>query len=172
MRQNVTLPGLAARPEPKPGDILLFTNARGLNRMITWFTRSRFYHAAIYAGDGHVIEARPRGVIDRDLRGPEGAHTYAVIPAPDGAGQAALAWAKSQIGAKYDRFDVVIIVLDRIFRHLHLNYTPNDKYSCGEFVARAFQHAGVTLVPHCQPSETVPGDFEPLLVRAPPEKAG
>src|SRR5205807_36613 len=43
----------AAR-QPRPGDVLLFHRATGLNRVITWFTRSPYYHVAIYAGDSHV----------------------------------------------------------------------------------------------------------------------
>ena len=85
----------------QPGDILLFYHATGFKgRLIAWFTRSRYYHAAIYAGEGYVIEARPGGVVDRDLNGPEGGHEYVVIPAPGRRGEEALEWAKSQLGDK------------------------------------------------------------------------
>src|SRR5690242_7600270 len=57
--------------EPEPGDILLFHHARGENLAITLFTRSPFYHAAIYAGEGQVVESRPRGVVEDSLRGRE-----------------------------------------------------------------------------------------------------
>ena len=39
-----------------------------MNRLITWFTGSPFYHVALYAGDQHVVEARPQGVVRRDLK--------------------------------------------------------------------------------------------------------
>ena len=77
---------------PQPGDICLFYNARGLARLITWFTRSRFYHVALYTGDDCVIEARPRGVVQRDLRS-VGEHDYIIIPAPQNKGAQAIKWA-------------------------------------------------------------------------------
>lgn len=156
-------PSSISSPEPEPGDILLFAHARGLNRLITWFTHSQYYHVAIYAGAAHVIEARPQGVVRRDLRGPEGTHYAAVLPAPGGKGTAALAWAEGQIGAGYDRWDLLVILLEHLFRHLHLNYTPRGKFSCGEFVAEAFRHAGVDLFPGRESSEIVPADFARLL---------
>ena len=148
----------------KPGDILLFHRATGESRIITWFTHSPYYHAAIYAGDLHVVESRPCGVVCRDLRSREGGHAFQVIPMPENEGCAALAWAKSQIGAKYDNLDVVVIVLEHLFKRLRLNYRPpGNRYSCAEFVGEAFQKAGVTLVPGRAVTELVPADFAALL---------
>jgi hypothetical protein len=158
----------ADRP-PEPGDILLFYRATGLNRVITWFTRSAYYHVALYAGDHCVIEARPGGVIRRDLRGREGGHSYRVVPGPEGKGLDALRWAQERIGARYDRLDVVVIVLERVFRHLQINYTPRDRFSCGEFVALAYAEVGVTLFRDCRPTDAVPGDFARLLPKRPDE---
>ena len=156
---------------PAPGDILLFYNATGLNRAITWFLRSKYYHCAIYAGDGNVIEARPRGVVRRNLQSREGGHDFVVAPAPEGRGEAALAWGESKVGADYDRIDVVVIVLERVFRHLHLNYTSHDKFSCGEFVACAFENAGANLFPGKSADDIVPGDFARFLPDTQPIKA-
>lgn len=149
--------------KPEPGDILLFGSATGLNRVITWFTRSPYYHVALYAGDDCVIEARPRGVIRRDLRGREGAHDYVVVPTPQGKKGQALRWAEAQIGDGYDRLDVAVIVLERLFRHLHINHTPRGKFTCGEFVAMAFAEVGAPLFPDRAPAEIVPADFARYL---------
>ena len=148
---------------PHPGDVLLFAHATGWNRVITLLTHSRFYPVAIYAGDFQVVEARPQGVVSRDLRGPEGTHFCAILPSPEGKGLAALAWAKSQIGGKYDRWDILVIVLEHIFIHLHLNYAPPGRFSCGEFVARAFEAAGFCPFPGRDAADIVPGDFGHLL---------
>ncbi len=144
-------------PTPKPGDILLFHNARGLNRLITGFTGSPFYHAALYAGEGRTVEARTPGVVSQDLWGRE--NDFVVAPAPEGKGEDALAWAQTQVGDAYDDLDVGVIILDRLCRFIHFNYTPRDKYSCGEFVAVAFDKVGVPLFPICDLGDVVPGDF-------------
>jgi pimeloyl-ACP methyl ester carboxylesterase len=153
----------APLPKANPGDILLFTRARGLNRMITWFTKSCFYHVGIYEGEGNVVEARPRGVVRRNLNGPDGDRHFEVIPAPEDKGGAALAWAVRQVGDGYDPFDVAVIILEKIFRQWRINYTSHDKYSCGEYVAKAFQHAGVDLFPGRHPGRIVPADYEQYL---------
>jgi len=166
MRQSrKALAAEQAARDPQPGDILLFHHARGENRFITLFTRSPFYHAAIYAGEGRAIESRPSGVRCNSLEGRE--NDFVAVAAPEGKGREALAWARTQIGSPYDNLDVVVIILERLFTHLHLNYTPGDRYTCGEFVARAFDAAGVRLFPEQDIEKVVPGDLaRRLLPRA------
>ena len=167
MTSPSTIASLPAAPipdaqEPQPGDILLFfLPHRKRDYLIKWVTRSRFYHAGIYAGGNRLIESRPKGVIDNDLCGREKA--FVTLPAPDGKGEAALAWAKTQMGSPYDDRDVLVIFLEHVFTHWHINYNPLGKYTCGEFIAAAFQKAGVTLVPGMEVSSVSPGDIAHLL---------
>jgi len=148
---------------PQPGDICLFYNARGLARLITWFTRSRYYHVALYDGDEHVIEARPRGVVRRNLQ-EAGEHYYIVIPAPKNSGERALQWAKEQLGDGYDVPGVLVLVLERLFDNLHLNYKPShNRFSCGELVLCAFRETGTNLLPEHSPDTVVPADFAQLI---------
>lgn len=154
--------------EPQPGDILLFHNAKGLNRLITSFTGSPFYHVALYAGDGKTVEARTPGVLRQDLRGRE--NDFVVVPAPKGRGKAALTWAETQVGDAYDDLDLAVIILDHLCRFVHLNYTPRNKFSCGEFVAVAYDKAGAHLFPKRDLSDVVPGDFARFLPRTTQQK--
>jgi uncharacterized protein YycO len=135
----------------------------GLGVIISLVTRSPYYHVAIFEQGTHTIEARQRGVVRRDLRSPEGGHNWTVVPAPEGHGVAALEWARSQIGAKFDRLDFLVIVIDRIFGPLKIHYEPFGKYSCAEFVARAFREAGVVLFPDLHDSDVEPADFARFL---------
>lgn len=160
--QDNSLPGKPPTvPDPQPGDILLFHNARGLNRLITGFTGSPFYHAALYAGDNQTIEARTPGVLRGNLRGRE--KDFVVAPAPEKRGLAALAWAETQVGDSYDELDIAVIILDRLCRRLEFNYTPRNKFSCGEFIAVAFEKAGLRLFPDRDMGDVVPGDFAYLV---------
>jgi hypothetical protein len=142
---------------PQPGDLLLFHNARGMNRIITVFTGSPFYHVAMYVSKDNAIEATLKGVGYRDLRKP--GNSYVVVPAPAGNGCAAVAWAKTQVGDSYAGLDLAVIAVDRFFRFIHFNYTPPGKYSCGEFVETAYEHAGARLIPDRDLDDVVPGDF-------------
>jgi|GEM_PF-1332146 len=153
--------------EAKPGDILLFYNATGINHIIPLVTRSPFFHVAVFAGGTEVIESRPMGVVRRDLRDVDDIHYFVVIPAPSGAGRAALAWAETRIGDGYDNTGVAVMLLDRIFTTFRLNYAAKDKWTCGQFVATAFDKAGVCLFPDLDLVEVEPADFQRFL---PPEK--
>jgi hypothetical protein len=149
--------------DAKPGDILLFQRARGLNRLITWFSRSRFYHVGIYADGTFVVEARPSGVVRRDLSLSGSESHFRVIPAPQNKGEEALQWAQTQIGDSYAPLSVLALVCDRIFRNWNLNITQPDQYSCGEFVAMAFEESGVRLFPQRAVEQVAPWDFASLL---------
>jgi len=148
----------------KPGDILLFDQPKGgLGVIISFVTRSTYYHVAIFEGETFTIEARQRGVVRRDLRTKEGGHTFTVIPAPEGKGQLALDWARAKIGAKFDRLDFLVILIDRFVTRLRLHYHGFGAYSCGEFVAKAFTAAGVRLFPDLNDDDVEPADFARLL---------
>ncbi|MBC5826124.1 MAG: hypothetical protein GIW99_00290, partial [Candidatus Eremiobacteraeota bacterium] len=127
------------------------------------FTRSPIYHVALAEAGYEVIEARPRGVARRDVSKPPVRLDFIVLPAPEGAGAAALAWAATKIGDGYDKMDIAVIALDRIFKHFHLNYIVGDRFTCGEFVATAFEHAGVKLFPDIPAADVEPSDFAGLL---------
>lgn len=145
--------------DAQPGDMLLFYNSTGINRVIPLVTGSPFFHVAIYAGDMEVIEARPSGVVRRSLRDVDDIHDFVIIPAPQHSGHGALNWAATQLGSGYDRTDVLVMLFDRIFTAFRINYTPSDKWTCGEFVATAFDHTDARLFPDLDLAEIEPGDF-------------
>jgi hypothetical protein len=63
----------------------------------------------------------------------------------------------------------MVLVLEKIFRHLRINYVSRDKFSCGEFVTEAFEQAGVTLFPDREPQDVLPADFARFLPAEAPE---
>ena len=131
--------------------------------IISFVSRSTYYHVAIFEGETFTIEARQRGVVRRDLRTKEGGHTFRVIPAPEGRGQLALDWGRAKIGSKFDRLDFLVILVDRFVTRLRLHYHGFGAYSCGEFVAKAFTAAGVRLFPDLEDDDVEPADFARFL---------
>ncbi len=149
---------------PQPGDVLLFAHATGLEPADYAFSPAHpITMSRIYAGDFHVVGGPSTGRrLSRSARA--GGNAFLRDPSQSRrAREGALAWAKSQIGGKYDRWDVLVIILEHVFTHLHLNYAPPGRFSCGEFVARAFQEAGVRLFPDRDTADIVPADFARLL---------
>lgn len=162
---SLTPEQLQTLKQARPGDLLLFNRAKKLNRLITWFTRSNYYHVGIFKGGTRVVEARPRGVVERDLNGPDGDKSFVLIPAPGGeqTGRKALEWAETQVGDGYDPINVAAIVFDRVFSCWRLSYGLKHRYSCGELVAEAYEKAGEELFPNCAAESIVPAHFEKLL---------
>jgi hypothetical protein len=56
-----------------------------------------------------------------------------------------------------------VILLDRVVHAAKVHYEPFGKYSCGEFVARAYREAGVVLFPDLQDADVEPADFARFL---------
>ena len=144
--------------DAQPGDILVFSRPhRWADYLIKLLTRSRYYHVGIYAGRGSVVEARPKGVL-LDTIGERGSGLL-VVAAPGNAGDSALRWAMTQLGAPFDNYDYLVMILEHVFIHLHINYTPRGRYSCTELVAKAFLQAGVNLFPGKEIDDLEPKDF-------------
>jgi uncharacterized protein YycO len=149
----------------KPGDLLLFFDARGTNRLITFVTKSPIYHVAISLGGEQIVEARPKGVERNALSTRAGGEVFTLAPAPGTSDEAerATKWALSQVGAGYDAPGTVAMLLDRAFIHLHVNKVMGDRYTCGEFVALAYRHAGRILFPTIESEDVEPADFAIFL---------
>ncbi len=152
-----------ARPDgPQPGDILLFSHARGISRLIPWFTQSRYYHCALYEGGGRVLEARPSGVMRRDIsKDPK--MVFRTIPMPDGLGKTALDWAREKLGCKYDVFDVLVIIVRTYYPRLHVPHTNRKSFFCSEIPVLGWREAGLDLFPGQLAEELIPSDFEQFL---------
>jgi uncharacterized protein YycO len=146
-----------------PGDILLFYRPQGLTKLIAVATRSPYYHVAIGVGDDTVIEAIPSGVACRDVNPVGRKRCFVTIAPPEGTRAAAVAWAQTQIGAGYDSRNMLGLVLDLMLAHVHVNYVAGDGYTCGEFVALAFERAGVRLFPDIDAADVLPADFARFL---------
>lgn len=152
-----------ARPRgPKPGDILLFTHAKGLSRLIPWFTGSRYYHCGLYEGQGCSLEARPGGVVRRDLsRDPDA--VFRVIPMPEEHGQQALDAARCCLGNNYDLLDIAFIMMRHWFPRLRFSYSNHNSLVCSELVVLAWRHVGLDLFPDQAPELVIPADFRAFL---------
>jgi hypothetical protein len=166
---NTPVARRAKLQDASPGDIVLFHHARGLNRLITRFSGSRYYHVGLYAGGHCVLESRVTGVSKRDVCQSKIRLHFRVIPAPGGpeVGQAALDWALTQIGRRYAYFSIGALILDRFLERLlgpiDIVWHERERVSCGEFVAQAYEAAGMRLFPDRHAEEVAPWDFARLL---------
>ncbi len=90
----------------KPADILLSTGDSTVSNVIRKGTGSRFSHAALYIGNGEVIEAIGSGVVKQSLKSAMNDDTLVVVfrhntISPSQAATA-ITYARAQVGKKYD----------------------------------------------------------------------
>ncbi|MDQ6768121.1 MAG: hypothetical protein M3Z41_09970 [Candidatus Eremiobacteraeota bacterium] len=148
-----------------PGDILLFYRPKGRDLIISLLTKSPYFHVALCVAPNVIVEAVPKGVRQRDLRASPDRHPFHVIPGFAAQREAAVQWALSQVGDGYDDVDLLVIVLHRLFKLFRINRVVGDRYTCGEFVASAYEHAGRRLFPDIDSEDAVPADFERFLTK-------
>lgn len=152
-----------ARPNgPRPGDILLFSHAKGFARVIPWFTKSRYYHCALYEGEGRVLEARITGVVRRDLTNTSDC-VFRVIPMPETHTREVLDYARGKLGLNYDFLDVIFIVLRHYFPLLRVSYANHNSFVCSELLVVAWRRVGLDMSPGAEAACVIPGDFEQFL---------
>ncbi len=147
---------------PLPGDILLFTDAPGLTKVIPWFTNSRYYHVGLYEGGPFSLEARVNGVIRRDISRDQQL-VFRFVPMPRDGAQVALDYIRERLGANYDPIDILAIMVNHTFPKLRVNYSNSDSFTCGELVAKAWDVAGINLFPEKRAELVIPGDFAQFL---------
>ena len=134
----------------------------GLSRLIPWVTGSRYYHCGLYEGGGWVLEARPQGVVRRNIINHPKV-VVRVIPMPVEQGEAAVKYARSCVGKNYDILDALFIMLRHQFPRVPIKYSNHESLVCSELVVLAWRKAGLDLFPDTDAAAVIPGQFQAFL---------
>lgn len=148
-------------------DILLSTGSATVSRVIRGATGSNYSHAAIYIGNGNIIEAVGDGVqlksLKRAMTDDSLVSVYRHSNLSSGQGQKAVAYARLQVGKPYDsagaagggltsgRGIVIAVFLGPLLAGIGFaadirnRNNPEAAFYCSELVALSFAHAGVSL---------------------------
>lgn len=137
-----------------------------IGRLIRWQSRSVYSHASMILPGGVFIESREgvgvhcRFLADGDPVPAAKGETVDqfVIPTTPQQAQQMEAFAKAQVGKKYDYTMVARFVSRRGASRRH-----SDKWFCSELVYAAAQKAGIKLLRATEPWEVSPG----LLSKSP-----
>lgn len=144
------------KAEYKPR-LLLFRGRGIISWLIRWQTRSCYSHAALMLPDGSVIEAwQGAGVRRTWLRDWTEVDVFDIHEMTTEQWQAAIAFARCQIGKPYD-YRGVLRFLSRRRKAL------DDRWFCSELVYKSLESAGVRLLRDVEAGEVSPG----MLARSP-----
>lgn len=164
-------------------DILLSTGTSGTSRAIRGMSGSRYSHAALYIGNGEIIEAIGEGVVRQDLSRAMSDDTlvsvYRRLRMSPAQASMVVRYATSQIGKPYDEtgalgggatstgrggmltvFVTAIVPLigyGLVIADAYNRINPEASFYCSELVALAFDHANVSLGSGA--ASTTPGDI-------------
>src|SRR5262249_14381416 len=132
---------------------------------------SPYNHAALYIGNGEVVEAVGEGVhrikMTDFLKQHDDLVRSMVLQREnltDRQRDAIVNFAKSKVGKKYDGFGAFSVGMETTantdHRSLNVNQYDRDSYYCSQLVAAAYSYAGVPLPPkplEIQPAELASG---------------
>ncbi|MEZ4741426.1 MAG: lipo-like protein [Bdellovibrionota bacterium] len=152
----------------RPFDVILVEGKQRYSAAIKYLTQSNWSHAAVYIGDGVIIEAEvDSGVIKSPLNKYRGYHTRICRPISITADDQIilLDFLKSQIGYQYDLkniFDLARYLLPTppvpiSMRRKLLYFGSGDptKAICSSMVAMAFQKINYPILPTTQVSNNI-----------------
>jgi hypothetical protein len=150
----------------RKGDILLNTTNAALSNMIRDVTNSNYNHAAIYVGNGKVVEAVGKGVREVTLKEFLGDKDIVRVMVLRNGNlstdqqDAVASFARSKVGARYN----VGGLLGGAVNFKPHNFTSFDRadYFCSQLVAAAYSSAGAAL--HSSLEQT-PGNLADMVNR-------
>ncbi len=163
----------------QPADIIVSTGSGAVSTVIRTGSLSPYSHAALYIGNGEVIEAIGEGVVRQSLATALSDDTLAVVYRRIGlsAAQAGLVirYAAAQVGKSYDyagvagasghttggrimrMISIPLSVVQDIGEALN-TISPESSFFCSELVLRAFEQANARIT--FRPSTvSSPGDI-------------
>lgn len=161
----------------QPADIIVSTAGGAVSGGIRFGTSSQVSHAALFAGNGRVVEAVGEGVLVRSLSESLRDHFLAVayrrrgmnLALGDKIVQGALRWQ----GRKYDTLGaasagsrapvggaVCVIVLGILpcAAAQRGTFKSSDKFYCSQLVLEAYREAGASFIDQ-NPNTSYPGDI-------------
>lgn len=150
----------------QPADIIVSTATGAVSGTIRAGSMSRFSHAALYIGNGEVVEAIGEGVVRQSLENALADDTLAVVYRRNGLTSAqagmVISFASNQTGKKYDyagvvgassttpggilgRVIFVPIAIAQDVGNIANMISPESSFFCSELVLRAFEKASVPI---------------------------
>jgi len=143
------------------GDIMLTTGRSATSVIIGATTRSVYTHAALYIGNGRVVEAVGEGVREVSLEDYLKENGEAMIVRPqelsDSQQQKLVDFARSQVGKGYDKAGAIASARFDWTKNALINSDPNrNSYYCSNLVTSAYKSIGKELF---HSLEQTPGDL-------------
>jgi len=158
----------------QPADIIVSAGIGAVSTAIRYGTASDVSHAALYIGDGEVIEAIGPGVMERPLNKSLDDHSLAVAYRARGMTPSAAAiivhFAEQWKGKKYDTVGaaaagarnpfvcVVVMGIAPCAAARAGKFKSSDKFYCSQLVLEAYRRAGVSFITQ-DPNTSQPEDM-------------
>lgn len=161
---GINVKGLAVLP----GDYLVTASPGWIAWAIRKITRSTVNHAAVYVGEGKIVEAWQSGARVRPVS--EWSNAICSTIQLTGSQRSGICrYARAAVGAKYNFLDVAAQAVVRLFKWHAPQWVLDrlgrpDRLQCAQLVDLAYAAAGVTLFPDGRPFGLVaPSDLRDLI---------
>lgn len=140
---------------PQPGDYLTTATGGWFGGAIRWITHSKVNHAAVYIGNGYIVEAEPKGArVGHVSEYPE--PVWSNIDLTNPQRYVIVAAAQRFVGTPYNFLDIAAQAVVRLFRWHAPQWaldrvSRTDRLQCAQLVDECYMEAGVHLFPDGRP---------------------
>ena len=148
----------------QPYDIIVVYNPKSwLHKLIYRVTEYKAGHVALYVGNGKIYQATSHGVQCNDVRNYTDKHKIFICRYWENLltqmhNDAILQYCEKSAGKKYAFLQLAMMLLKYTFRLSRVPDVSKSAMICSEFVAEAFEYAGIDLC--FKPShEVTPADI-------------
>ena len=153
---------------PQPGDYGVTATNSWVSAAIRWCCKSKVNHAFVVLDGGNIIEAQPNGARVRTVDEYPDA-IYSRAPLTDKQRASIVAYAKAEIGCRYNFLDIAAQLLVRVFGWHAPKFVLNrladpERLQCAQLVDWVYEESGIQLFPDGRPEGLVaPSDLLNLI---------
>jgi hypothetical protein len=160
-----------SKDELQKGDVILISGRTRMANVIEWVTNSKWTHAALYIGDGLLIESLVgEGVVIKsvDVYINDEIRICRHKDITKEKARDIINFMADHLEAKYDVraiFDLLrlmapIWIMPRKWRSTIFKDAFLDKYTCSELITLAYNSVGLPIILGLKAKAHVPGDFD------------
>ena len=134
----------------KQGDILFFVSSGSIfDKLISWWTHSRFVHVAIAIGNGEKVEALGQGIVKDAVTSATAAVWHNPKPYDDERLQEALQWLLKQVGKPYGWGDIANAVdASHTFYYVQTGHVDCSALATDFLILAGYDMGELALDPH------------------------
>jgi uncharacterized protein YycO len=124
-------------------DIIIYKASGIIGNLISFISKAKYTHVAIYLSENKIIESTWRGVKINQFKDEKGIEIYSFTNLSEENREKIIQFIMSKINSKYDYSLLLTIIFERWFGVKPLD--KQDAYICSELIDMAYNSIGIDI---------------------------